>query len=118
MEEKTLLEKLKEAIIPAFDESPQDLIDLKAAQGQIGHVAVYAYAKCHLLIPPNYLKEMRDRAILQLRQGIRDLQRDEFHHCFMVPTLRVEALLNKIEPFVQNAIRIDPLVGVAHVKRP
>ena len=103
-----LLEKLKKAIIPAFGESPDDLIDLEAAQEQIGHVAVYAFAKCHSLMPRNYLKEMRDRAILQLRIGICDQQRAFFLHCcYHVPEERAQALCDKIVPFVQDAMQID-----------
>lgn len=108
-----LREKLKHDITRGFGESPtpDDDIDLKAAQNEIGHVAVYVFAKWHSLMQDpwgSHLQQMRDNAILQLRVGIGDLQRDKFPNSFYVPKDRAEALLNKIEPLVRDGMRIDP----------
>ena len=105
---EALINKLKQAIIPAFGTSRTDRLNLQAAQERIGYVAVYAMASAYSLMAPNDIDALRTKAIRKIRLTIYDLNPSMFKYYVDVRESRAVKIFDTIEPLVRAAMHVLP----------
>lgn len=105
---EALIEKLKQAIIPAFGTSPTDRLNKQAAEQCIGYVAVYAMASAYSLMAPNDIDALREKAIRKIRLTIYHLNPAMFKYYVDVRESRAVKIFDTIEPLVRAAMHVLP----------
>ena len=105
---EALINKLKQAIIPAFGTSRTDRLNLQAAQERIGYVAVYAMASAYSLMAPDDIDALHTKAIYKIRLSIHDLNPSKFKYYIDVDEKDVKKIFNTILPLVRAAMHILP----------
>ena len=105
---EALIEKLKQAIIPAFGTSRTDRLNKQAAEQCIGYVAVYAMASAYSLMAPNDIDALREKAIRKIRLTIYHLNPAMFKYYVDVRESRAVKIFDTIEPLVRAAMHVLP----------
>lgn len=101
----SLHKKLVRAVEDAYSEgqmSDEDEMDVSAARAKVKYVAVYCMAS---MMPPfNFLNSQRNMAIVAIQDGLREQNPKKFTDKNDVPDSRAQAIFDKIELSVRQAV--------------